>query len=122
LINLLLVAVGGALGSVLRFTLSRAVQGQSAFPIGTFAVNVIGCLVVGLVAGLAFERSSLSPRATLFLIFGVCGGFTTFSSFSYETLKLVESGELWRAGLNAGGQLVTGLAAVWAGLALARWL
>jgi len=122
LINLLLVAVGGALGSVLRFTLSRVVQGQSTFPIGTFAVNVVGCLVVGLVAGLAFERSSLGSRATLFLIFGVCGGFTTFSSFSYETLKLVESGELWRAGLNAGGQLVTGLAAVWAGLALARWL
>jgi CrcB protein len=120
--RLLLVALGGALGSVLRFLLSGVVQGQATFPIGTFVVNAVGCLAVGVVAGLAFDRSSLSPNARLFLIVGVCGGFTTFSAFSYETLRLIESGEMWRAGLNAGGQLVTGLAAVWAGLALARWL
>jgi CrcB protein len=119
--RLLLVAAGGAVGSVLRYLLSGVVQGQAAFPIGTFAVNVAGCLAVGFVAGLAFDRSSLSTSARLFLIVGVCGGFTTFSAFSYETLKFIESGELWRAGLNAGGQLVAGVAAVWAGLALARW-
>jgi CrcB protein len=117
-----LVALGGALGSVLRYLLSGVVQGQSGFPIGTFVVNVVGCLAVGFAAGLAFDRSSLTPNARLFFIVGVCGGFTTFSAFSYETLKLLESGELWRAGVNAGGQLVMGLAAVWAGLALARWL
>jgi CrcB protein len=119
--RLSLVAAGGAIGSVLRYLLSRVAQGDATFPIGTFVVNVTGCLVVGVVAGFAFDRSSLSVNARVFLMVGVCGGFTTFSAFGYETLKLVEAGQLWHAGLNAGGQLVLGLAAVWAGVALARW-
>mgnify|MGYP002814654153 FL=1 len=119
--RLALVALGGALGSVLRYLLTGVVQGQSAFPTGTFMVNVLGCVAVGVVAGLTVDRSSLTTNARLFLMVGVCGGFTTFSAFGYETLRLIESGELWRAGLNAGGQLLTGLAGVWAGLALAGW-
>jgi CrcB protein len=119
--RLLIVAVGGALGSAARYLLSGFVQTRTTpyFPTGTLAVNVLGSLLVGLVAGAA-SANVASPNARLFLVVGVCGGFTTFSAFSYETLRLLQDNELWQAGLNAGGQLVAGLVAVWVGLAMAR--
>jgi CrcB protein len=117
------VALGGALGSVARYLVSGLVQDRTTpyFPTGTLAVNVIGSLVVGIVAGAA-TASVVSPTTRLFLVVGICGGFTTFSAFGYETIRLLEDGEFWRAGLNVSGQLAAGLAAVWIGLALARRL
>ena|SRR3989442_10623506 len=121
--RLLIVAIGGALGSGARYWLSGFIQNHSTpyFPTGTFVVNAIGCFAVGVAVGLA-AANLVSPNVRLFVVVGICGGFTTFSAFSYETLKLVEDRELWQAGVNAGGQLVVGLAAVWAGMTLVRLL
>lgn len=119
--RLLLVAIGGAIGTVGRYLLSGVVQ-RSFFPTGTLAVNVIGCLVIGFVGGLAARPAGLSQNARIFLATGICGGFTTFSAFGFETMQLIGDGEIWQAGLNIGLQLVGGLGAVWAGLVASRLL
>ena len=117
--QLILVAVGGALGSVSRYALSTAVQRFSSpfFPYGTFVVNVLGCLVFGIIMGAARERFVLGPSERAFLLIGILGGFTTFSTFSYETFALLQDGEFARAFANAAGQLICGLVALWAGYA-----
>ncbi len=115
-----LVALGGALGSVLRWWLSGVVQRGSAvaFPWGTFAVNQTGSLAIGFVAALALERALVPPAARLFAMAGVLGGFTTFSALSYETLALLRDGQ-WVPALGyAGGSLITGVGAAFAGYAL----
>jgi CrcB protein len=85
------------------------------FPYGTFVVNVTGCLVFGIIMGAARQRFVLGPSARAFLLIGILGGFTTFSTFTYETFALLQDGQLIRALVNAGGQVVCGLAALWAG-------
>ncbi len=118
--DLALVALGGAIGSVLRWALSGAVQRWSgaAFPWGTFAVNAAGSLAIGFVAALALERALVPPSARVFVITGVLGGFTTFSALSYETLALLRDGQWTAACGYAGGSLVTGVTAAYAGYAL----
>lgn len=88
--NILLVALGGALGSVARFLLSAVVQeqAQSSFPWGTMTVNILGCLIIGFVTALASEHGIVSPALKLILTTGFCGGFTTFSTFVNETVSL----------------------------------
>jgi CrcB protein len=119
-VQLILIALGGALGSVCRYGLSTVVQRLTSpfFPYGTFAVNVAGCLVFGVIMGAARERFVLGPSARAFLLIGILGGFTTFSTFTYETFALLQDGETVRALTNALGQLVCGLVALWAGYAL----
>ncbi|MDN5698232.1 MAG: fluoride efflux transporter CrcB [Rubrobacter sp.] len=121
--NTLLVAAGGAVGAALRYLLGGWMQSRLGpeFPWGTFIVNVSGCLLIGAVLGLV-ERGALPSEARLFLAVGVLGGYTTFSTFGYETLRLVESGETIPALFNAVGQLALGLVAVYLGLAAARAL
>jgi CrcB protein len=92
------------------------------FPWGTLAVNVLGCFAIGALVTLAGTRGSLSPSARLFLVSGVLGGFTTFSSFGMETWQLVEDGRIGVAALNAVGSVVASLAAVATGVWLAREL
>lgn len=92
---LLLIGTGGFIGSVARYLLGTWVQGRAgvlAFPTGTLAVNIVGCLVIGCLFGLG-EKSSISPEWRLFAITGLCGGFTTFSAFSLETVNLLRSGQ-----------------------------
>jgi CrcB protein len=105
---------------VLRWALAGAIQrgAGTAFPWGTFAVNVAGALVIGFVAALAIERAQLSPDARTLLIPGLLGGFTTFSAFSLETFALLRDGDWLTAGIYAGGSLVAGLAATFAGFAI----
>lgn len=94
---ILLVALGGALGSVARFKLSGLVLHLTPgwrFPLGTFTVNVLGCLVAGVLVGLAEKHDLLSPDARLLLFTGVLGGFTTFSAFSFDVFMLYERGAL----------------------------
>jgi CrcB protein len=121
----LLVGAGGFVGAALRFGVSGGVQrlaGFSSFPYGTLAVNVLGCLAIGLLSGLAESRQVLTPEARLLILIGLLGSFTTFSTFGYETLTLLRDGVLLRAAANVALQIGLGLGAAWAGLALSRVL
>ena len=102
LFAIILVAVGGAIGSVLRYVLSTLVlrASGSLFPVGTFAVNLAGCIVFGAIVGAADQRFVLTPEARAFLLVGVLGGFTTFSSYAFESFALMQDGQL----LAADGQ------------------
>ena len=125
MIKLLLVGGGGFLGSVARYLVSGWVYrllDEEAFPFGTLAVNVAGCLLIGLLSGLAEARQVLSPEARLFVLIGFLGGFTTFSTFGFETFVLVRGTQIGAALLNVGLSVLLGLAAVWAGYVLARLL
>src|ERR1043165_1801303 len=119
----LVIAIGGALGSVARFWLSGAVAERfgETFPAGTLLVNISGSLVIGFFAGLTGPdgRFLLSPTIRQFFMIGICGGYTTFSSFSLQTLTLARDGEWFYAGANAVLSLVLCLLAVWLGHVLA---
>jgi CrcB protein len=124
-LNLLLVAAGGALGSVARYALDGLVLRLASpyFPSGTFVVNIVGCLVFGVILGLADGRLfPLTPNTRLFLLIGLLGGFTTFSTFTFETFQLVRDGQYARGLLNAAGQVVIGYAAMLGGYAAIRGL
>ena len=115
---------GGGLGAILRFGLALWVDERAGihFPWGTLAVNVAGCFGIGVVATLADEHALVSPGLRLFLVTGLLGGFTTFSTFGMETWQLVEDGHAWAALGNALGSVIAGLAAVVAGVAITRQL
>src|SRR5436309_9904313 len=117
----LLIALGGATGSVLRYLIGGAVQRTSAggFPIGTIFVNVSGCFVIGILLR-QFLNMQLSPELRAFLIVGFCGGFTTFSTFSAETLGLIEGGEYGRAMSYVVLSVVLCLSATFMGMAAMR--
>jgi CrcB protein len=119
---LLLVALGGAVGSVARFKISGWILHHTIdwrFPAGTFAVNVLGCLVAGVLAGFAEKHDFFSPEARIFLFTGILGGFTTFSAFGLETMFLLRRGEVLIAGANVALSVAAGIAALWLGLHLA---
>lgn len=118
---LLLVGSGGFVGSALRYAIAGWVQRfdpDGSYPYGTLAVNVTGCLVIGLLGGLSETRSALGSEARLFVLIGMLGGFTTFSTFGWETLALLREGELGAAGINIAASMVIGLVAVWIGYSL----
>ncbi|MFC9651901.1 MULTISPECIES: fluoride efflux transporter CrcB [unclassified Streptomyces] len=118
--NWLLVVAGAAIGAPLRFLTDWSVQRRydSVFPWGTFAVNVAGCLILGLLTG-AVAAGAASSRTQLFVGTGLCGALTTYSTFSYETLRLAEDGAKLYAAVNVVGSVVAGLGAAFAGVALA---
>jgi len=121
-VNLLLIAIGGALGSVARYLFSSAVLRAtgSLFPVGTFAVNAVGCVVFGVIAGLAERRFGFGPHARMFLLVGVLGGFTTFSSFAFESMQLLRDDQFVAAAVNIVGQVVAGLVGLWIGFITIR--
>jgi CrcB protein len=121
----LFIFLGAGLGGVLRYLMSTSVQrlaGGWIFPIGTLSVNMLGCLLIGFLAQLAESRGLFYGETRLLLFVGVLGGFTTFSSFGYETVQLIRNGEFLYAAANAVGQVVFGLACVWLGYVVARLL
>ena len=115
--TLLLVGAGGALGSIARYLFSIFVHRlvPTLFPAGTFAVNMVGCVLFGIVVGLAQERFLLRPETRAFVLIGVLGGFTTFSTFAFETFELARDGQFLWACLNIVGQVAAGLIGLWAG-------
>jgi CrcB protein len=114
----LAVGFGGLLGSLARYKLGGLVLHHTEswrFPMSTFVVNLLGCALVGVLAGIAEHRHGLSPAARLFLITGFCGGFTTFSAFGLETVYLMRRHAAPLALANVVASVVVGVAAVWIG-------
>ena len=119
--DMLLVGLGGCIGSVARYQLGGLLlhlSAQQRFPYSTFAINILGCLAIGLLAGLSERYGLFGPGTKLFLFTGLLGGFTTFSAFGLDAMFLVRRGEWWVAGLYAAGSVVLGIAAVGLGLKL----
>ena len=123
--HLLLVGAGGFVGAASRYLVSGLVHRllpYTFFPVGTLSVNILGSFTIGLLGGLAQSRGVLSGDVRLFLFLGVLGGFTTFSTFAYETMALVTDAEVLPALANVLLHLAVCLGAVWLGGALARAL
>ncbi|MFF4547075.1 fluoride efflux transporter CrcB [Streptomyces sp. NPDC001435] len=118
--NWLLVVLGAVVGAPLRYLTDRAVQSRhdSVFPWGTFVVNVTGCLILGLLTG-AVSAGAAGPHLQLLLGTGLCGALTTYSTFSYETLRLSEAGAGLYAAANVVASVVAGLGAAFAGVSIA---
>ena len=122
--NILLVALGGAFGSVSRYLLGTWVQSVSKsidFPYGTLTVNLIGCFVIGFLSQLAEARGVFTSETRAFVFIGILGGFTTFSSFGNDTINLLRDGETFNALANVGANVILGLALVWLGRTVAFW-
>jgi CrcB protein len=118
----LLIAVGGALGSVARYWVGSTIGSRMGirFPFGTLVVNLTACLVIGFTLTWLGERVEVNPAWRFLLGVGFIGAYSTFSTFEWETLQTLRAGAFWLAALYAGGSLVLGLAAVWCGAALAE--
>lgn len=115
------VAFGSAIGGVARYLMTVMAQPRgTTFPVGTLTVNILGCFLIGVFAQYSLSGDRLSPEMRVLLISGFCGGFTTFSTFSFESLELIQAGAWPRAALYTLASVATGLAAVWAGTAAVR--
>jgi CrcB protein len=119
--NYLAVMAGAALGGAARYAVASMIAARMAsrFPWGTFAVNITGCFLIGLISTVLIERNA-SPAWGLLLVTGILGGYTTFSAFGWETVQLTRQGEHWLALGNVFGSAAAGYAAVWLGVLLAR--
>ena len=121
-LSIALVAIGGAIGSVSRYILSMLLlrASGSLFPVGTFAVNLVGCVAFGIIVGAAEQRFVLTPEARAFLLVGVLGGFTTFSTYAYESFALMQDGQFVTAAVNIVGQVVASLFGFWVAYVIAH--
>lgn len=121
--KVLLVLLGGAIGTGCRYWLSTFVYSRlekPTFPYANLIINVSGSFIIGVLAEVFESRVLVSPAIRVALLTGVLGGYTTFSSFSFETFSLLRDGEMWLAIVNALGSVLLGLAAVWIGVRLAQ--
>jgi CrcB protein len=121
--NVLLVGMGGFIGSALRFSVASGLARwapQLGLPLGTMTVNILGCLAIGYLGGFLGIRQAIDSGTALFLMVGVLGGFTTFSAYAFEALTLSQNGMVLKAALLLSLQVIFGLAAAWLGFQLAR--
>lgn len=122
--QLLAIAAGGSIGAVMRFIVSTGIYSWlgRGFPYGTLVVNVLGSLLMGLLYELFLQRLSVSPEVRAFLLVGFLGAFTTFSTFSIETVNLIEQGDLLKAMANVFVSVILCVLAAWIGLQIMRQL
>lgn len=115
--TLLLIGLGGFLGSISRFLIALGINRifQSVLPIGTLFVNIAGCLLIGIIYSLAEQKNMLSPELRIFLSVGFCGGFTTYSSFAFEKFHLIKTGDFLMLAIYVSASVFLGLIAVFAG-------
>lgn len=120
--DILMVGLGGGVGSVARFLCQRFVHTwyPHAFPFGTLIVNFLGCFLIGLLLGLMEKGSIVKPEWKLLLVTGFCGGFTTFSAFAAENIQLLRDGRLFYFTMYTVGSVVLGILAAFAGLSLVK--
>ena len=123
MLNCIIVGAGGAAGAVLRYLIGLIpINRSSTFPINTFLINIIGSFAIGVIAALALRNDKIDPKLILFLKTGICGGFTTFSSFALEIGDLIAGGNTAAAAVYAILSMVMGVAAVFAGEWIVKWV
>ena len=116
MLNCLVVALGGGIGACLRYLIGLIpLKDPFTFPVKTLFINILGCFVIGLIAAIAAKTTSLSPRTVLFIKTGLCGGFTTFSTFALETETLLKTGHIGLAVLYVALSVVVGVGLAFAG-------
>nr|NJM01802.1 fluoride efflux transporter CrcB [Desulfobacula sp.] len=124
MIKILMAGLGGFAGSICRYgvsSLSQRIFHDPFFPYGTLTVNVMGCLLIGFLSGLAEARQVFSPEVRVLLLVGFLGGFTTFSTFGYEIFTAVRDGQFFSALANLLLHMVLGFGSVWLGFSLTKW-
>lgn len=122
MLNFVVVFVGGGIGAAIRYWMDGAVQRWtgSTFPYGTFVINSLGCLMIGILMTTLEERFLVNPSLRIFLTIGILGGFTTFSTFSYETIEMMRSAEYYFAAVNVSLTVFTCLAATYVGTIIGK--
>ena len=122
MLNVLMVGLGGFLGAILRYAMGGALgrlKGGWMFPLETLLINLLGCVAIGILAGLSESRGLFSDATRVFLFLGLLGGFTTFSAYGYESFQLMRDGRWADAAISTGLQVALGIGGVWAGHAVA---
>ncbi len=120
--NILIVFAGSGFGGVMRYGMQVWISKASPFPLGTFIVNIAGCFLIGVFYGLSEKNNMLSQDWRLALTTGLCGGFTTFSAFGYENMNLIKTGNYLYAGLYIAGSILLGIASVFGGVFITRYV
>ena len=120
--TLLLIGLGGGIGSMLRYLTSVVLQKYYAtvFPLATLVVNILGCLLIGIIMGLLEKNQVTDSSMKWFLVTGFCGGFTTFSAFGYENIRLLQNGNILLALVYISASIILGLGSVWLGFLLVK--
>lgn len=118
--NVLLVFLGGGFGSVLRYIIGKYLNTENGIPVGTFVVNILGSLLIGIILGLAAKNNTFSQNQTLLLATGFCGGFTTFSTFAYENHMFLKSGDFASFAIYTIASFIVGFLAVFFGMYLVK--
>lgn len=118
--TILLIAIGGGIGSALRYLTALFLSKFCShwFPVATFAANIVGCFIIGIIIGLTAKHVLLHGNARALLVTGFCGGYTTFSTFALENMTLLQNGHLLQTALYTSLSIIFGIAAVWCGMAV----